>query len=199
MKTNTHDLTCWTARVAALFAVLALPFSALAHEKWFVEKLPQGMTKPALFSSLGAFSLSLLVIASLSFIAMLFLHIGTAKNLKMKELLAKINPFRIWNAPLLRSLTGVVLFMATFGVFFAPDLHTLDRLRKYFSLTATIDRSRARGRVLSSLCQWYGLLLYLGAFFVFPFMDVIPYISLAGIFTYLLIMEIRRYPTSVDF
>lgn len=185
------------------FAVLffiTLPSVALAHEKWFINgSLPVG-PKPLLFTMWSSVNASLVLLAVFGLVAALLIHFAVRPHRWAKKMRAALGAFAAWAPGVLRTMTGLLLFMGSFSRFlFAPDLSTTafpvsaERVLLAVQLLAGLGLIIGLfPRFMSSL----GFALYFFSIFLFPFPGVINYLFFAGIFIYLFIVGDPALPKS---
>lgn len=179
-------------RTTFFLSLFFLPFAAYAHEKWFIDTIDSSLQKPALFSQWSAINGGMAA-AALAICGIAFAMHGARRTwdpaVRIKKELTR---HAVWVPTALRTMTGTVLFTGSFQRFlFAPDL-TLHSIAPtgahiFATLQLLIGLALILGCVprITAAC---GLMLYLSAFFMWPFISVISSIGLAGIFIYIFIV-----------
>lgn len=186
-------------KLIATFAFF-IPSIALAHEKWFINgSLPAG-PKPLLFTTWSSINASLVLLAVFGLVAALLIHFAVRPHRWAKKMRAALGAFAVWAPGVLRTMTGLLLFMGSFSRFlFAPDLSTT-------AFPVTAERVLLAVQLLTGLGLIIGLFprfmsslgfaLYFFSIFLFPFPGVINYLFFAGIFIYLFIVGDPALPKS---
>lgn len=175
-----------------LAALISLPSLALAHERWFVNYIPEGTQKPLLFTEWSSTNATFALLGIFALIAALIIHYAIRRMSWVRRMRSWLGRYSTWTPMLLRELTGLLLFFAALSRFlFAPDLQTA-------GLAAPLERSLLMlelmiglGLVIGLFPRFMaalGLILYLIALFVFPSANTLVYISFVGIFIYLFIV-----------
>lgn len=168
------------------------PSVALAHEIWFVDDpLPAG-PKPFLFTTWSSVNASMVLLAIFGLVTALLVHFAIRPRRFPRRMRTFFGSYKAWVPSVLRTLTGLLLFMGSFSRFlFASDLRTgalpvvTERVLLAFQLF--IGLGFIIGifpRFMASL----GFTLYVLTFFIFPFPGVLNYLSFVGIFLYLFIV-----------
>lgn len=187
-------------KIFAILFFITLPSIALAHEKWFINgSLPVG-PKPLLFTTWSSVNASLVLLAVFGLVAALLIHFAVRPHRWAKKMRAALGAFAAWAPGVLRTMTGLLLFMGSFSRFlFAPDLSTtafpVSAERVLLAVQLLIGLGLIIGlfpRFMSSL----GFALYFFSIFLFPFPGVINYLFFAGIFIYLFIVGDPALPKS---
>lgn len=182
----------------ALTAALILPFTAIAHERWFVHTLPSDITKPLLFSHWSGMNALMVVGAVIALLLACVLHVIVSRHPRARDLTASVSRFSVWVPTVLRTCAGILLFAGSFSHFvFAPDLdvstlspalaHVLVSTELIVGLALIIG---VFPRIMSGL----GLLLFVSTLFIFPFMQAFAYVGFVGIFSYLIIIGDTSLP-----
>lgn len=177
---------------AVLVFLMTLPSVALAHEKWFVNgSLPVG-PKPLIFTAWSSVNASMVLLAIFGLVAALLIHYAIRPRRRTRKMRTFFGSYKAWVPLVLRGMTGLLLFAASFSRFlFAPDLKTtvlpIVEERVLLALQLLIGLGFILGifpRFMSSL----GFTLYVLAIFLFPFPGVLNYLAFVGIFFYLFIV-----------
>lgn len=177
--------------LAALTFIIALPSVALAHEKWFVNgSLPPG-PKPLLFTAWNSLNASFVLLGIFSLMAALLIHFAIRPLRWMRRLRSFLSSYKEWTPSVLRTLTGLLLFTASFSRFlFAPDLGTAVLPAAVERVLLAVQLLIGLGLILGTFPRFMsslGLTLYLFSIIVFPSLNALHYLGFVGIFLYLFI------------
>ncbi len=174
------------------FLFVTLVPTAFAHEKWFVKSSEVSSLKPLLFSSWNSVNASMVLAGIFSLLAALLIHFAVRPHRWARRMRSFFGRWSSWVPPVLRTLTGLLLFSGSFSRFlFAPDLQT-------GTLPLPVERVLLAVQLLTGLFLLVGIFprfistlgftLYVVTLGVFPFLDVLNYMSFVGIFVYLFIV-----------
>lgn len=172
--------------------LFTLPSVALAHEKWFVNgSLPHG-PKPLLFTAWSSLNASFVLLGIFALVAALLIHFAVRPLRWMRRLRRFLGSYKEWTPSVLRTLTGLLLFTASFSRFlFAPDLSTALLPAPVERVLLAVQLLVGLGFILGAFPRFMsslGLTLYLLSIAVLPSFSALHYISFVGIFIYLFIV-----------
>lgn len=173
-----------------LFISLLIPSTAAAHETWFVN-LHSSIPIPDLFLKWGPLNFIFLLV----FLALFFFALALHNHLQDSPLIVGVNrdlaKVEKWGIPLVRVLTGALLFTAGFlGFYFAPDLRS--NFLPIITSQILLVSEMLIGLVLllgvaPRLMAFLGLVLFIVLGRSFSLEQLIPYAVFLGIFGMLII------------
>lgn len=171
-------------------SLFLFPALALAHEKWFI--YPTAETPLGALSAWNQTTASFALATLFAFLVALILHFILRPLKWMRRLRSFLAAYKGWVSPVLRTLTGLLLFGASFSRFlFAPDLLTAGLSPSPEQALLSLQLVTGLGLVIGIFPRFMsvlGFVLYTIALFVFPLLNVLGYISFIGIFTYLFLV-----------
>lgn len=179
-------------RIGTFFLLIASAPVVFAHEKWFVKSNEVSLIKPLLFSVWNSVNASMVLAGIFSLLAALLIHFAIRPHRWARRMRSFLGKWNSWVPPTLRTLTGLLLFSGSFSRFLlAPDLQT-------GVLPLPVERVLLAVQLLTGLGLLVGIFprfmsalgftLYVVTLGVFPFLDVLNYMSFVGIFVYLFIV-----------
>ncbi|MBI2638590.1 DoxX family membrane protein [Candidatus Peregrinibacteria bacterium] len=176
---------------AFIFSLFAAP-TVFAHEKWFINSATVPLGKPLLFSQWSSVNASAALLGIFALLAALLIHFAVRPHRWARSMRSFFGKWAAWVPSVLRTLTGLLLFSASFSRFlFAPDLQTavlpLPVERVLLAVQLLVGLAFIVG-IFPRFMSLLGLTLYIVALGVFPWFDVLSYLFFVGIFAFIFIV-----------
>lgn len=173
-----------------VFSLFAAP-AAFAHEKWFINSAAVPLGKPLLFSQWNSVNASAALFGIFALLAALLIHFAVRPHRWARSMRSFLGKWAAWVPSVLRTLTGLLLFSASFSRFlFAPDLQTailpLSVERVLLAVQLLVGLAFVIG-IFPRFMSLLGFTLYIIALGIFPWSDVLSYLFFVGIFAFLFI------------